>query len=483
MRRERAGSRCPVRRRPTETECRGAEYSRAGHVSSIVIGRRLHRGCSGRESARANRNFDRCCAALSGFGCGTRVSGDAADPARGNTSSWSAATRSTAPRRRCPNWRRSWRRTTASTAPCCSRSTPTARSIPTANDNIPGLEALDHADLLVLFTRFRDLPDEQMKHIVDYVNSGQARSWPCAPRPTPSPQDAARPTPSGAGTARNGTAVSGGRCSARPGSITTGSTARKARAGSFAGSGRRTIPILRGIGDGEIWVPTDVYAVRLPLPRASPRCCPGQVLDRDEPGRPAARGAEERSDDAGGLGQGLQRSARSVHHHDGLGAGPRRTRPSGGCWSTPATGRLGLEKKISRPGRRWTLIGDYKPSPFKFNGHVPESQARRLRSLTDAGVHSKLMPRAIACAALLSGGIALFAADPSYIVKPANSLQGAVVRLVAPAAALEAKLGDRTIPLFPDAGGGRSGLMPVSGADQARCVHHRIYRRGRTSAG
>ena len=34
-------------------------------------------------------------------------------------------------------------------------------------DNIPGLEALDSADLLVLLTRFRDLPDEQMKHIVD----------------------------------------------------------------------------------------------------------------------------------------------------------------------------------------------------------------------------------------------------------------------------------------------------------------------------
>jgi hypothetical protein len=32
--------------------------------------------------------------------------------------------------------------------------------------NIPGLEALDSADLLVIFTRFRDLPDEQMQHLV-----------------------------------------------------------------------------------------------------------------------------------------------------------------------------------------------------------------------------------------------------------------------------------------------------------------------------
>lgn len=40
-------------------------------------------------------------------------------------------------------------------------------------DNIPGLEALDSADLMIIFLRFRELPDEQMKHIVDYVNSGK----------------------------------------------------------------------------------------------------------------------------------------------------------------------------------------------------------------------------------------------------------------------------------------------------------------------
>src|SRR5580765_8788612 len=39
--------------------------------------------------------------------------------------------------------------------------------------NIPGLEALDKADLMVIFTRFRDLPDEQMKHIVDYLDAGK----------------------------------------------------------------------------------------------------------------------------------------------------------------------------------------------------------------------------------------------------------------------------------------------------------------------
>lgn len=44
---------------------------------------------------------------------------------------------------------------------------------PLTLDNIPGLEALDTADLMVMFTRFRELPDEQMKHIIDYTNSGK----------------------------------------------------------------------------------------------------------------------------------------------------------------------------------------------------------------------------------------------------------------------------------------------------------------------
>ena len=41
------------------------------------------------------------------------------------------------------------------------------------NNNIPGLTALDSADLMVIFARFRELPDADMKHIVDYVNAGK----------------------------------------------------------------------------------------------------------------------------------------------------------------------------------------------------------------------------------------------------------------------------------------------------------------------
>lgn len=40
-------------------------------------------------------------------------------------------------------------------------------------DHIPGTEALDDADLLVLFTRFRALPDDQVEPILRYAASGR----------------------------------------------------------------------------------------------------------------------------------------------------------------------------------------------------------------------------------------------------------------------------------------------------------------------
>ena len=44
---------------------------------------------------------------------------------------------------------------------------------PDNQTNIPGLFHLETADMMVLFTRFRELPDEDMKYIVDYTNVGK----------------------------------------------------------------------------------------------------------------------------------------------------------------------------------------------------------------------------------------------------------------------------------------------------------------------
>lgn len=44
---------------------------------------------------------------------------------------------------------------------------------PEVQTNIPGLHHLETADMMVLFTRFRELPDAQMKYIIDYTNAGK----------------------------------------------------------------------------------------------------------------------------------------------------------------------------------------------------------------------------------------------------------------------------------------------------------------------
>lgn len=44
---------------------------------------------------------------------------------------------------------------------------------PNNQTNIVGLEKLAAADMMVLFTRFRELPDEKMKYFADFVNSGK----------------------------------------------------------------------------------------------------------------------------------------------------------------------------------------------------------------------------------------------------------------------------------------------------------------------
>ena len=54
--------------------------------------------------------------------------------------------------------------------------TETGEIDPKTLDNIPGLEALKTADMMVMFLRFRELPDEQMKYIIDYTNSGHFRN-------------------------------------------------------------------------------------------------------------------------------------------------------------------------------------------------------------------------------------------------------------------------------------------------------------------
>ena len=99
------------------------------------------------------------------------------------------------------------------------------------SSNISGLEALRTADLMVVFLRFKDFPDAQMQHIVDYLDRGgpivglphgdACVSDPAARREVPEVHLEGR--------ARGIRAASGARSSARPGSRTTARTTCRAR--------------------------------------------------------------------------------------------------------------------------------------------------------------------------------------------------------------------------------------------------------------
>ncbi|HET8548421.1 MAG TPA: hypothetical protein VFL57_10475, partial [Bryobacteraceae bacterium] len=130
---------------------------------------------------------------------------------------------------------------------------------PNRSDNNPGLEALKTADLVVLMTRFRDWPDEQMKHFVGYVESGR----PIVALRTATHAFAFRKHKTWAHWSWNskqpgweggfGRKVLGETWVSHHGAHGKQSTR------AIIAPGRQKHPVLRGIGDGQVWGPTDVY--------------------------------------------------------------------------------------------------------------------------------------------------------------------------------------------------------------------------------
>ncbi len=163
---------------------------------------------------------------------------------------------------------------------------------PETRGNIPGLEALDRADLMVVFTRFRVLPDAQMRHIDAYLASGRPvigvrtathafGSFSAATHPAGASATYARWEWNHAGAASEG--GFGRQVLGATHRNHWGLHGKQSTRGIFA-PGAATHPLLRGISDGEIWGPTDVYEVLLPLPEGCTPILLGQVLDGMSPG-------------------------------------------------------------------------------------------------------------------------------------------------------------------------------------------------------
>jgi hypothetical protein len=149
---------------------------------------------------------------------------------------------------------------------------------PREKRNIPGLEALQTADLLVLFIRWRDLPDEQMKYLVEYFESGRpiiairTGTHPFAFKTSKTFEQWSWNSTIPGWEGGFGRHVLGETWVAHH-----GEHGRQSTRAMFA-PGAEASPILRGIKDGEIWVPTETYAVRLPLPVTCRPLLLGQVL-------------------------------------------------------------------------------------------------------------------------------------------------------------------------------------------------------------
>ncbi len=151
--------------------------------------------------------------------------------------------------------------------------------------NIPGLEALKTADMMVLFTRFRALPDDQMKHIDDYLMTGKPVLGIRTATHAFHYKDAETSDSKYLHYANFykgddewkdgfGRLVLGEHWVNHHGHHGHQSTR------GITAPGADGHPILNGITDGDIWGPSDVYGVRLPLPGDSQPLVLGQVINR-----------------------------------------------------------------------------------------------------------------------------------------------------------------------------------------------------------
>ncbi|MEL6945527.1 MAG: hypothetical protein AAFO82_22970, partial [Bacteroidota bacterium] len=154
---------------------------------------------------------------------------------------------------------------------------------PNYTHHISGLEALADADLMILFTRFRALPNEQMQHIHDYLAKGkpvlgirtathafnfedsthQWKHWGNYNEAADMPWDGGF-----------GRLVLGERWYTHHGHHKHQSTK------GLIAENAADHPITTGIEDGDVWGSTDVYGVRLPLPGDAKSIILGQVVDR-----------------------------------------------------------------------------------------------------------------------------------------------------------------------------------------------------------
>jgi len=241
--------------------------------------------------------------------------------------------------------------------------------------NIPGTEALANADLMILALRFRDLPDEQMKPIVDYIESGKPiigmRTATHAFNIKEGKKYSKYTWTNGSKDYEKGF---GRQVLGETWVSHWGNHGFQSTRGLIA-KGQEQHPILRGIKDGNIWGPTDVYEAHPggdSVPLVMGQIVSGMQFDdppakyesgkqnRNEPMMPVAWTKSYK----GASGKTARIFCTTMGAATDLEAeGTRRMLVNASYWS------LGMEDKITKD-LNVELVGDYKPTKFGFGGYV-----------------------------------------------------------------------------------------------------------------
>ena len=241
---------------------------------------------------------------------------------------------------------------------------------PVIRTNIPHLEALETADVLVVNLRFRDLPDDQMKHFDDYLKKGKPvlgmRTSTHAfniPKDKPYSRYGYNFSSDGPWNQGFGRLVLGETWIAHH-----GHHGKEATRGVIA-SEQKDNPIVRGCDD--IFGPTDVYTVRLPLPGDSKPLVYGQVLEgmqptdkpvvgpKNDPMMPIAWTKTYRIDD-GPIGLVFETTMGSSQDLESTGL--RRLLVNAVYWLAGREDRIPTSANVD-------LVGSYETLPMGFGKH------------------------------------------------------------------------------------------------------------------
>lgn len=241
---------------------------------------------------------------------------------------------------------------------------------PVVRSNIPHLETLETADVLVVNLRFRDLPDEQMKHFDDYLKKGKpVLGIRTATHAFNIPKDKSYARYSF-------DFASEGQWNQGFGRLVLGETwvshhgihGKEATRGVIVPE-QKDNPIVRGCED--IFGPTDVYTVRLPLTGDSVPVVYGQVLEgmnstdtpvagtKNNPMMPIAWTKTYRIDD-GPTGRVFTSTIGSSQ--DTESEGVRRLLVNATYWLAGLEDRIPLSANVD-------LVGTYETLPMGFGTH------------------------------------------------------------------------------------------------------------------